>query len=178
MYLAIIQSIEIIRKFFLFTYLRTSLCLTCVEISPSDAARLGIVEGDVITLSSRRGKVQTKAKETWRVPPGLAFMAFHWGDAPANVLTNPALDPLAKIPEFKVSSAKAILTVLEKAAKDNAFFAALAEDPMRALSSFDLTPEQRAALASGDIRAIEKWVGPLEERLKVWLKARLEMERW
>jgi len=151
---------------------------SCVEISPVDAARLGIVEGDVITLSSRRGKVQTKAKETWRVAPGLAFMAFHWGDAPANLLTNSAMDPVAKIPEFKVSSAKAILTVLEKAAVDNVFFAALAENPMRALSSFDLTPEQLAALAAGDITAIEKWAGPLEERLKVWLKARLEMERW
>ena len=48
----------------------------------------------------------------------------------------------------------------------------------RSQQAFDLTMEQRAALASGDITAIEKWVGPLEERLKVWLKARLEMERW
>jgi len=149
-----------------------------VEISPVDAARLGIQEGDLVTVSSRRGKVQTKAKETPRVAPGLVFMAFHWTDAPANVLTNPALDPMAKIPEFKVSSAKAILTVLEKAAEDNAFFAALAENPMQALSSFDLSPEQKAALASGDITAIEKWVGPLDDRLKTWLKARLEMERW
>jgi len=149
-----------------------------VELSPADAARLGIREGDVITLSSRRGKVQTRAKETLRVGPGLAFMAFHWGNAPANVLTNAALDPVAKIPEFKVSSAKAILAVLDKAAADNAFFAALADDPMKALRSFNLTPEQKAALSSGDLVAIEKWVGPLEERLKVWLKARLEMEKW
>jgi len=149
-----------------------------VEINPVDADRLGVHEGDVITLSSRRGKVRTKAKETLRVVPGLAFMAFHWGDAPANMLTNPAVDPLAKIPEFKVSSAKAVLTVLEKAAEDNAFFAALAEDPMKAMSSFYLTSEQKAALASGDITAIEKWVGPLEERLKTWLMARLEMEKW
>jgi hypothetical protein len=49
---------------------------------------------------------------------------------------------------------------------------------MTALNSFDPTPEQKAALASGDIAVIEKWVGPLEKRLKVWLKARLEMERW
>ncbi len=151
---------------------------SCVEICPSDAARLGIRQGDVITLSSRRGKLQTRAKENWRVSPGLAFMAFHWGDAPANLLTNPAVDPLAKIPELKVSYARIILSVLEKAAADNTFFAALADDPTKTLRSFDLTAEQRAALASGDISAIEKWVGPLEERLKVWLKARLEMERW
>ena len=49
---------------------------------------------------------------------------------------------------------------------------------MKALRSFNLSAEQRAALAAGDIMAIEKWVGPLEERLKVWLKARLEMEKW
>jgi predicted molibdopterin-dependent oxidoreductase YjgC len=151
---------------------------SCVEINPADAAQLGIVEGDLITLSSRRGMVQTKVKKTPRVSPGLAFMAFHWGDAPANVLTNPVVDPVAKIPEFKVSSIKAILSVLEKAAKDNAFLAALAENPIKALDSYNLTAEQRAALAAGDIVSIEKWVGPLEERLKVWLKARLAQEKW
>jgi formate dehydrogenase alpha subunit len=151
---------------------------SCVEINPADAAQLGIVEGDLITLSSRRGRVQTKVKKTLRVSPGLAFMAFHWGDAPANVLTNPVVDPVAKIPEFKVSSIKAILSVLEKAAKDNAFLAALAENSTKALESYNLTTEQRAALAAGDIVSIEKWVGPLEERLKVWLKARLAQEKW
>ena len=106
-------------------------------------------------------------------------MAFHWGDAPANLLTNPVLDPLAKIPEFKVSSVNATLTVLEKAAADNAFLSALAENPMEALKSFDLKPEQRAALAAGDLRAIEKWLGTtLDDRLLVWLKARLEQEKW
>jgi formate dehydrogenase alpha subunit len=78
-----------------------------VEINPDDADQLGIVDGDTITLSSRRGKVLTKARQTERMRPGLAFMAFHWGDAPANLLTNPAVDPVAKIPEFKVSSTKA-----------------------------------------------------------------------
>lgn len=147
-----------------------------VEINPVDANRLGIVEGDVISLSSRRGGVQTKVKKTQRVRPGQAFMAFHWGDAPANRLTNPALDPHAKIPEFKVSSIKAILTVLEKAAEDNKFLAALAENPAGALASYDLTPQHRQALVRGDIASIEKWVGPLEERLRVWLKFRLNQE--
>jgi formate dehydrogenase alpha subunit len=147
-----------------------------VEINPVDANRLGIVEGDVISLSSRRGKVQTKVKKTHRVKPGQAFMAFHWGDAPANRLTNPAFDPQAKIPEYKVSSIKAILTVLERAAEDNRFLAAFAENPVGVLASYDLTPEHRKALVSGDIESIEKWVGPLEERLRVWLKTRLRQE--
>jgi formylmethanofuran dehydrogenase subunit D len=147
-----------------------------VEINPADANRLGIGEGDVISLSSRRGSVQTKVKKTQRVRPGQAFMAFHWREAPANRLTNPALDPQAKIPEFKVSSVKAILTVLERAAEDNRFLTALAENPAGVLASFDLTPEHRKALVDGDILSIEKWVGPLEERMQTWLKARLRLE--
>jgi len=149
-----------------------------VEISPEDAARLGIDEGDEIYLSSRRGRVQTKVRKTNRVKPGEAFMAFHWSEAPANMLTNPVVDPLAKIPEYKVSSVKAILAVLERAAEDNAFLSALAENPAGALKSYGLTPEHWEALASGDISSIEKWIGPLEERLKVWVKERLAKEAW
>jgi formate dehydrogenase alpha subunit len=147
-----------------------------VEINPADANRLGILEGDVISLSSRRGSVQTKVRKTHRVRPGQAFMAFHWREAPANRLTNPALDPQAKIPEFKVSSINAILTVLERAAEDNKFLTALVENPAGVLASYDLTPEHRKALIEGDIASIEKWVGPLEERMQVWLKARLKQE--
>ncbi|MBS3918402.1 MAG: formate dehydrogenase subunit alpha [Deltaproteobacteria bacterium] len=147
-----------------------------VEINPADASRLGAVEGDVISLSSRRGTVQTKVRKTHRVRPGQAFMAFHWREAPANRLTNPALDPQAKIPEFKVSSINAILTVLEMAAEDNRFLTALVENPAGILASYDLTPEHRKALIDGDIASIEKWVGPLEERMRVWLKARLKQE--
>jgi len=149
-----------------------------VEINPLDANRLGIEEGDLISLSSRRGEVQTKVRKTHRVSPGQAFMAFHWGEAPANRLTNPAFDPQAKIPEFKVSSVKAILTVLERAAEDNKFLTALAENPVGALSSYDLSPEHRKALISGDFEAIEKWVGPLDERIRVWLKSRLKQENF
>ncbi len=147
-----------------------------VEINPVDANRLGVVEGDVISLSSRRGEVQTRVKKTNRVRTGQAFMAFHWDDAPANRLTNPCFDPLAKIPEYKVSSVKAVLTVLERAAEDNKFLAALAENPAGMLKSYDLTPEHRKALVNGDIESIEKWLGPLEERLQVWLKTRLRQE--
>jgi formate dehydrogenase (NADP+) alpha subunit len=150
----------------------------CVELSTADIRRLGIHGGDVVTLHSPRGRLETKVRETASLRPGLAFMAFHWGDAPANLLTNPAADPLARIPEFKVSSVRAVLTVLERAAADSAFFAALAENPSEALQSFDLTPEERAALASGDITRLESLVGPLDERLKIWLRRRLEQEQW
>jgi formate dehydrogenase alpha subunit len=147
-----------------------------VEISPEDAAQLGIAEGDIITLSSRRGKVRTRAKSSKRIKPGTAFMPFHWRDAPANLLTNPAVDPLAKIPEYKVASVKAVLEVLERATEDNAFLLMLSNNPAGALKSYDLTREHRAALAAGDIESIEKWVGPLDKRLQDWMKGRLKKE--
>jgi predicted molibdopterin-dependent oxidoreductase YjgC len=149
-----------------------------VEISPEDADRLGIEEGDAISLSSRRGNIRTKAKKTKRVRQGQAFMPFHWQDAPANELTNPAVDPLAKIPEYKVASVRAMLAVLEKTAQDSSFLTALMEHPYGNLKSYNLAPEHRAALASGDIASIEQWVGPLDERVKTWLQFRLKKETW
>jgi len=77
-----------------------------VEISPKDASQLGIAEGDKVKVSSRRGKVITKAKVTEALPPGVVFMTFHFAESPANILTNPKLDPVSKIPELKVSAVK------------------------------------------------------------------------
>ena len=68
--------------------------------------------------------------------------------------------------------------MLDRAAQDNAFLAQLAENPVEALKNYDLTSEERAALATGDIRKIESWVGELDERLKTWLIARLAQEKW
>jgi len=76
------------------------------EINPQDAAAEGIADGQTVTLSSRRGSVQARAVVTERSPRGTVFMPFHFREAPANVLTNPALDPIAKIPEFKVCAVK------------------------------------------------------------------------
>lgn len=149
-----------------------------MDIHPDDALNLGIVEGDLITVASERGKIDVPVHITEKTAPGLAFMAFHWYESPANVLTNPAVDPTAKIPEFKVSAVKAVLAVLDRAAQDNAFFARLAENPHEALAEYNLTPEERAAIASGDIRKIESWTGKLDERLKKWLLARLSQESW
>ncbi len=77
-----------------------------VEISPQDASQLGIAQGDKVRVSSRRGEVITKAKITDTMPPGLVFMAFHFAESAANILTNPKLDPVSKIPELKVSAVK------------------------------------------------------------------------
>ena len=68
--------------------------------------------------------------------------------------------------------------MLDRASQDNAFFARLAENPSEALKEYELTPEERIAIASGDIRKIESWVGKLDERLKKWLIARLSQEKW
>jgi predicted molibdopterin-dependent oxidoreductase YjgC len=76
------------------------------EINPEDASRLGIALGDRVRVSSRRGEVITKAKITEAVPPGVVFMTFHFAESAANILTNPKLDPVAKIPEFKVAAVK------------------------------------------------------------------------
>lgn len=73
-----------------------------VEINPQDAAQLKIGEGDWIEVSSRRGRVGAHAYVTSRVDRGVIFMTFHFAEALGNVLTNPALDPIAKIPELKV----------------------------------------------------------------------------
>jgi len=149
-----------------------------VEIHPDDALKLGITDGDLVTVASERGKIETPVNVTDKTAPGLAFMALHWHESPANVLTNSALDPIAKIPEFKVSAVKAVLAVLDRATQDNAFFARLAESPVEALKEYDLTAEEKVAIASGDIRKIESWVGKLDERLRTWLIARLQQEKW
>jgi predicted molibdopterin-dependent oxidoreductase YjgC len=149
-----------------------------IDIHPEDALKLGITDGDLITVASERGKIETPVNITDKTPPGLAFMALHWKESPANMLTNPVLDPVAKIPEYKVSAVKAVLAVLDRAAQDNSFFARLAENPAEALKEYDLTAEEEAAIASGDIRKIESWFGKLDERLKKWLIARLSQEKW
>ncbi len=77
-----------------------------VEISKEDANDLGILDGEKVKVKSRRGEIATKAKITHRVKKGLIFIPFHFKEAAANVLTNPALDPIAKIPEYKVCAAR------------------------------------------------------------------------
>jgi formate dehydrogenase major subunit len=76
-----------------------------VEIHPDDAAELGIASGENIEVITRRGRVTTPARVTCNIEKGWLFMPFHFSEGPANMLTNDALDPTAKIPEFKVCAA-------------------------------------------------------------------------
>ena len=76
------------------------------EISPEDAEALGISEGERVQLTSRRGQIEARAWITRRVPPGMVFVPFHFAESAANVLTNAALDPVAKIPEFKICAVR------------------------------------------------------------------------
>jgi predicted molibdopterin-dependent oxidoreductase YjgC len=77
-----------------------------VEMHPEDAMKAGIREGDRIRITSRRGSIVTAARITKRVARGSIFAPFHFTEARANILTNPVLDPVSKIPEFKVCAAK------------------------------------------------------------------------
>ena len=66
-----------------------------------DLAALGLMAGDVITVQSRRGQVAIHVRQDDGTPPGAVFIPFAYYEAAANLLTNPALDPFGKIPEFK-----------------------------------------------------------------------------
>ena len=80
-----------------------------VEIHPDDAAAIDLKDGYAVVIQSRRGEVRTRARVNESVLPGTIFLAFHWREAPANVLTQDfALDPTAKIPEYKVAAVKLI----------------------------------------------------------------------
>jgi formate dehydrogenase major subunit len=77
-----------------------------VEINPEDAEKLGVKDEEFTQVSSRRGEVKIKAKVTDRVDVGTVFIPFHFKETAANYLTIDALDPVAKIPEFKVCAVK------------------------------------------------------------------------
>jgi hypothetical protein len=78
-----------------------------------------------------------------------------------------------------VPSKEQVLAVLRRAATESEFLARLANDPQEALKEYySLTSEERAALASGDIRKIESWVGKLDKELATWLWCRLSQENY
>jgi len=77
-----------------------------IEIHPADAVKFGINEGQMVKVTSRRGTVEAKAQITQKSPQGTIFMNFHFAEAAVNLLTNPALDPTGKIPEYKVCAVK------------------------------------------------------------------------
>jgi assimilatory nitrate reductase catalytic subunit len=78
-----------------------------LELHPALARTLGIVNGDRVQVTTRRGIAFARAKPTPTIRPDTLFMPFHWGGkGRANLLTNPALDPISRMPEFKVCAAK------------------------------------------------------------------------
>ena len=77
-----------------------------VEINPTDAAGLDIEDGEMVKVVSRRGAVSAKARISEVTPPGVVSMTFHYPETRTNILTHAALDPIAKIPEFKVCAVK------------------------------------------------------------------------
>ncbi|CAL9580320.1 Assimilatory nitrate reductase catalytic subunit [Streptomyces sp. enrichment culture] len=78
-----------------------------VELHPRLAARLGAAEGDPVAVVSRRGRAVAPARITHAIRPDTVFMPFHWpGEGRANTLTNPALDPTSRMPEFKACAVR------------------------------------------------------------------------
>jgi len=77
-----------------------------VEINPEDASVLGIADGEMVKVASRRGEIEAKAEVTGVSPRGVVFMTFHFAESSANLLTNPALDPVSKIPEYKICAVR------------------------------------------------------------------------
>jgi formate dehydrogenase alpha subunit len=77
-----------------------------VEINPTDAKKLGIGNREYVMVATRRAEIKAMARVTDAIVPGVIFMTFHFEEGPANALTINALDPEAKIPEYKVCAAK------------------------------------------------------------------------
>ena len=77
-----------------------------IQINDEDGTQLGIATGELIRVTSRRGVAEGKARLTDKLPRGMVFMTFHFVEVPANALTSDAVDPVAKIPEYKVSAVR------------------------------------------------------------------------
>ncbi|MBA3522389.1 MAG: molybdopterin-dependent oxidoreductase, partial [Gemmatimonadales bacterium] len=77
-----------------------------VEINPADAVELGVAEGETVRVTSRRGSVLIGVRLSDRQAPGQIFIPMHFREAAANLLTNPQLDPYARIAAFKISAVR------------------------------------------------------------------------
>jgi formate dehydrogenase alpha subunit len=77
-----------------------------LKINSIDAEALGIADGEMVKVTSRRGEVHVRTKITGIIPVGIVSMTFHFWETPTNELTNGAVDPVAKIPETKVCAIK------------------------------------------------------------------------
>ena len=77
-----------------------------MEMHPVDALEIGVADGERVRIASRRGRIEMPVMVTSRSPQGTVFIPFHFFEAAANKLTNPVLDPIGKIPEYKVCAVK------------------------------------------------------------------------
>ena len=77
-----------------------------LQINPQDAVALDIVDGDRVSIASRRGKVSARVSVTDVTPAGTVYMTFHFRETPTNLLTSPARDPIAHTPEYKACAVK------------------------------------------------------------------------
>jgi formate dehydrogenase major subunit len=75
-----------------------------VEIHPQDASALRVWHGDMVKVKTVRGETEARARVTDKVKPGMVFMPFHWQGT--NIITSDALDPVAKIPEYKMAACR------------------------------------------------------------------------
>src|SRR5262249_59028037 len=75
-------------------------------LTPREMDRLGVPPGGLVRVSPRRGEILIKARADRDVAEGMVFIPFCFAEAAANLLTNPQLDPMGKIPEFKFCAAK------------------------------------------------------------------------
>ncbi|MCH4812135.1 formate dehydrogenase subunit alpha [Vreelandella neptunia] len=76
------------------------------SLSPGELIRLGVSPGDPLTITTRRGTITLAARVDSKIPDGMVFVPFAYAEAAANLLTNPALDPYGKIPEFKYAACR------------------------------------------------------------------------
>jgi len=111
-YPVILTTGRVLQHFHTGTMSRNSRILTeimneaFVEMHPIDASDHNISDGEIVSLSTRRGSIRLKAKISDKPKPNVVFIPFHFAEAAANKLTIDALDPTCKIPEFKVCACK------------------------------------------------------------------------
>ena len=77
-----------------------------VSLSPEDTKNANLNPGDYVNITTRRGSIKLRIRQDTSIPKGLIFIPFCYSEAAANILTNSALDPYGKIPEFKFCAAK------------------------------------------------------------------------
>jgi formate dehydrogenase major subunit len=82
--------------------------MATASMNGGDLAALGLQPGDVITVRSRRGEVAIHVRRDDGTPTGAVFIPFAYYEAAANLMTNPALDPFGKIPEFKYCAVRVV----------------------------------------------------------------------